>query len=105
MVLLFMRFARFAKGLSVGIESAEGSHKVRLCDPEGSPSGHHHTDRSAPLALDADARGRRVRLATVEEGAKDFNKLELVDGAAPQLEVHPDVVGDRRGLVECRDVV
>src|SRR5512134_250469 len=65
----------------------------------GRAVGGHHADRAPPLALEADGVGRDVGAAPAEEGPQDLDELDLADRAAPQLEVHPHVLGDgSRGL-------
>ncbi len=71
----------------------------------GHPSGYHHAHVSLPLALDADAVGGQVGAAAVEIRAEHLQQLTLVDGAAPQLQVDGDVVGDGGGALQRADVL
>src|SRR5262245_8207422 len=63
-----------------------------------------HAHVSAQLAFHADAVGRRVRLALIEEGADYLDELALVDRASLQLEIHFDVRRNRCGGAERADV-
>src|SRR6186997_214775 len=62
----------------------------------GSPVCDRDTDDPSRLALRADAGRGDSRLAAVQERRHDLEQLPLVDRAAVQLEVDPDVSCDRR---------
>ena len=67
--------------------------------------GDRHADRAASLALRADARRGDLGTAAGQLGADHLEQLVLVDRAAAQLEVNSDMLGDRRGGGERRDVL
>ena len=72
--------------------------------PEARRALHHHADRSALLALDADAVGRDRRLAAGEKRGNHLEELRLVDRAALQFEIDRNVGRNRRRCRERADV-
>ena len=72
--------------------------------PETRRALHHHADRAALLALDADAVSGDRRLAAGEKRGDHLEELRLVDWAALQFEIDRNVGRNRRRCRERADV-
>src|SRR5512132_1078391 len=71
----------------------------------GRAVGDHHADVAGQLALHADAVPGHPWPAPLQERGDHLEELAAVDGAAAQLEVDRDVVADRSGVLQRRDVL
>ena len=77
--------------------------------PRDRPKARHplrdkHTDISLSLALQAHTVGRQARPDSRDQIRDDVEKLALIDRTAPQLEVHMDMLRDRRGSTEALNI-